>query len=187
MRIFVAVKPFPLEEEIGPFLSQWQRCSFPVKWVERENIHLTLVFLGEIESKKLPQVFLAIKKGIRGISSFSIYPQKIVCFPNWRNPRVLALSFGGEIGLLIRAQRQIRAQLLGFGFHLKEGKKFLPHLTLGRIKKRMGEAKKQILKKTLSRLPLGQKVEINSVFVFQSQLFPQGPVYIRLKEFPLLQ
>ena len=185
IRVFVAIKPsFSFQKKISNSLSQLKSLPFSIKWVEEENLHLTLIFLGNIAEERLDAVFQAVEKGIEGISPFSIIPEKIIFLPSGKKPKVLGLSFVGEIEVLEKLQSQIQKNLLNFGFKFKKARKFYPHLTLGRIKERI---RRKELERRIGNFsfPLGEKIKVDSVYVFQSKLLPQGPIYSQLGKFSL--
>ena len=185
IRAFVAIKiPAEVKEELAELLHRLERLPFSMKWVELENLHLTLGFLGYIEKDKLDTLCQAIGKGTVGISPFVVRPSRIVCFPSFSRPRVIVLELKGEVFLLEKLQKQIEKNLLEAGFKPKVTK---PHLTLGRVGKKVKTSERRTLGKKLMSLSFDfqKELPVNIVTVFKSDLFPQGPVYTKLREFNL--
>ena len=185
IRTFIAIEiPNEVKGEISEVLAKLESLPFSVKWVEPDNIHLTLSFLGYIEKSRLDNLSQAIEKGTIGVFPFVIKPSKIVCFPSFTQPRVIALGLKGEIFLLEKLQKQIKKSLFQSGFKA-EGKK--PHLTLGRVRQKVKRGDRRRLGRKLMDFSFDfeQEIKVNSVTVFRSDLFPQGPVYTKLKEFEL--
>ena len=83
MRTFLAAKiPDLIKTNILSFVNMMKRDRNQVKWVNPENIHITIYFFGEVNEKDflvLSKELLAIKK----ISSpFKIAIKGISAFPN---------------------------------------------------------------------------------------------------------
>lgn len=128
MRLFIAVN---LNEESRDYLSDaiqmLQRKASCGNFTRRENLHLTLVFLGEVSAERLDDVTSAMNrvKGKRFRLSF-------MGFGKFK-------SRGGDIhwaGVekseeLFSLQKQLSAELEKEGFTL-ENREYSPHLTLGR-------------------------------------------------------
>ncbi len=57
MRIFVAIPvPDDVKQYARMMRNELGRARPDIKWVEYENYHLTIKFLGEVEGKKLPEI-----------------------------------------------------------------------------------------------------------------------------------
>ncbi len=180
MRTFIGVEVPKKEREIIWRLIQEQRKkNLPIKWVEFENLHITLKFLGEIDEKKLDSLLPILTTISKGTKRFSIGLENIGCFPSIRNPRVLwiGVSIGAEE--LINLAIEIESNLNKIGFK-KEGKKFHPHLTIGRLKTpcKVEDILNQTIKTDI--------FEIKDFILFKSNLLPTGPVYEKLKVFSLI-
>lgn len=143
-------------------------------WTRPENWHLTLKFLGQLE----PDRITAAKDALKGVpfEPFTIRPGGGGVFPGMKKPNVLwvGLNAGGpECAALARGINEALAPL---GF--PEGRPFLPHLTLGRVKLEKGDDWRKLLKEL-------RKVEWPSFTVrrfclFRSTLRSNGPLYTEL-------
>src|ERR1700747_574758 len=60
-----------------------------VKWVEAENLHVTLLFLGEVDDREVAAVCRAVSQETANHAPFEISVEKLGCFPNPRRPHVL--------------------------------------------------------------------------------------------------
>src|ERR1700681_3615489 len=60
-----------------------------VKWVEPDNLHVTLLFLGEVDDRELPGVCRAAQEAVADLPAFPLSIEGAGCFPNPRRPRVL--------------------------------------------------------------------------------------------------
>ena len=154
--------------------------NIKIKFVEDNNLHLTLKFLGDIEENLIPRIEETLSKVKH--SSFKIELRGVGYFtPSY--PRVLWIGIeeGGE--KLNRLAAIIDDALTQLGFK-KEGKSFTPHLTIGRIKyvknrHRLSD-KIQVLKDTV----LGS-FNVENFKLKRSTLTPRGPIYETIREFRL--
>ena len=142
-----------------------------VKWTRPEQIHLTLFFLGDTPTEKLP----AVTTGLDGVAGrfapFNLQLDKLGCFPNPRRPRVIWVGLQGAVDRAKTLQKEIEAILLPLGWSA-ESKPFTPHLTLGRVREGQGTIE----------LPWGQLLEsrpvpVTAIHLVQSELRPAGPLY----------
>src|SRR5260370_41886653 len=65
-----------------------------VKWVEPDNLHVTLLFLGEVGERDLVGVCRAVTQTCSRQSPFSLSLEGVGCFPNTRRPRVVWAGIG---------------------------------------------------------------------------------------------
>ena len=181
MRTFIAIE---LSKDIRETLAQIQShlkysCA-DIKWIEKENIHLTLKFLGEIPDKKLQQVKSTLEIVGKETSPFEISLKDIGAFPNINYPRVIwvGLDKGADESKVFA--QMINEEVLKIGFQ-KEPRPFAPHLTIGRVRspKNKEALKEKMLSCQLSAVSLQL---IKSVILFQSALTPKGPIYTKLYE-----
>src|SRR5438105_5192207 len=70
------------------------QASNVVKWVEPENLHVTLLFLGEVDDREVPQVCRVVGEGVSGRAPFTMSVEGLSCFGNPRRPRTLWVGVG---------------------------------------------------------------------------------------------
>lgn len=147
-----------------------------VKWVEPDNIHVTLLFLGEVDDRALPSVCRAVATCCQEQAAFSMEIEGVGCFPNARRPRILWVGVGEGTQELIALHDALEAPLLDLGCYRREERKYTPHLTLGRVKSErpsddlgLAMAKQSTWK--------GGTVAVDEVLVMSSELRSSGPVY----------
>lgn len=178
MRTFLAVEvPQQERKKISDFVLGEARSELPVKWVKYENLHITLKFLGEIDEQQKTDIAPVIEDICGKHCPFNLKLEGLGCFPNSGNPRVLWVGVtqgGKELCMIADA---LERGLARFGF--REEKRFHPHLTIGRTRKRC-RVDNMLTKKISS-----DSFEITSVVLFKSTLKPGGPVYDQLLSFML--
>ncbi len=152
------------------------RSGTDVKWVEPENIHVTLLFLGEVDDREVLQVCRAVSDGCVGLSTFSLTVEGVGCFPNPRRPRTLWVGVGDGTQELCALHDALEPPLLDLGCYRREERKYTPHITIGRVKSDRPTDK---LAAALAKHAgwRGGETDVREVLVMSSQLTPQGPVY----------
>jgi len=161
--------------------------SRSVRWVRLEGIHLTLKFLGDTLTEKLPEIERALAAVARHAPACTFTVGELGCFPNPRRPRVVWVGVQEPTGRLAALQDSIEEVMVPFGYP-PEGRGFTPHLTLGRVRRRtprsdvaqVGEAVTATRVGTLDEVPADHFALIRSV------LKPTGAKYTTLAEFKLL-
>ena len=175
MRVFVAVEIS--KGEILKKIQAFQKnVEIDAKPTKIDQIHFTLKFLGEIDQVKYDQVKDIIKK--ISFSSFDISLKGVGGFPNLKNPRVIWIGIdrnGAE--KLTGLANEIEMKLIELGF--EKNKKFKPHLTIFRVKKRIDDI--SVIMKEYETHEFGVQT-ISKIKVKRSVLSPKGPEYSDLLE-----
>ena len=151
------------------------KIKIQAKPVVPENIHFTLLFLGEVSESELKKITEAISSV--EFSSFSVIFQGIGAFPKPRFPRVVWLGtdeLGGEN--LREMAKKVEEALSPLGFH--SDKPFQPHITIFRIKNRIGDISKDLAE--FEGVNFGSQ-KISEIKLKKSDLTPTGPIYSDLK------
>ncbi|MCX7910312.1 MAG: RNA 2',3'-cyclic phosphodiesterase [Endomicrobia bacterium] len=186
MRTFIAVElEKDLVEKIDNFIFKTYReiDSNKISWVKKENLHITLKFLGEINDNQVKIVEDTLKNVIQDKKSFIISVGGVGVFPNINYPRVIWLGINqGEKELEILANL-IDEELSKKNFP-KETKEFKAHLTIARVKqiKKLKEIISYIEKYKDYNFGISKAKYIT---FFQSILKPEGPEYKVVSKFSL--
>lgn len=185
MRLFIAIE---LNEqtrtELANIQGKLKQSGADAKWVEPQNIHLTLKFLGDVEENKIQYIKDALNAIAGRIKIFSISLSEIGCFPNMNSPRVIwaGVKKGAIESAKLASDIEEKLSELGFA---KENRPFSAHLTLGRMRSPKGKQKlKEIteaLNKTGGAINRASSV-IDRIILFQSTLTPAGAIYTNLYE-----
>ncbi|WP_163327768.1 RNA 2',3'-cyclic phosphodiesterase [Desulfurobacterium thermolithotrophum] len=147
------------------------------KWVEKENIHFTYRFLGDIEEERIPQIKQMLKNKLKGTTAPMVTYKGLDVFPNLKSPRVLWIGMKSEE--IEEVKRKIDQALMPFGFSPE--KIFKPHLTLFRIKKLRHATKFKSYIFQMKEHFFDKKVE-QKVCLIESKLTSKGPIYKVLEE-----
>ena len=153
-----------------------------INWVKDDNMHLTLKFIGKTSAKQIPEIIDAIDNCIKSTSSFQMILERIGIFGSNYHARVVWLGIR-ENKQLRTLQESILQELEKIGF-ISDRQNFVPHFTLGRIKKIQH---KDHFKRVMERVEKGfiQEVKVDSFALFESILTPDGPIYKTIKRFEL--
>ena len=179
IRSFISLDlPLSLQHELSGHakLIAGQDKRQKIRWLPPENYHLTLVFLGEIESAVLSGLQFVLEQKLEAGESVPLTISAITPFP-FSRPRIAA-ALVVHTAALLRLQSDVANCVRKCGITL-ERRRFVPHVTLGRLKPRAG---KTVDFKVRNILLSGIA---DSVTLFQSELTPDGAIHTALAEIPL--
>jgi 2'-5' RNA ligase len=147
-----------------------------VKWVAPENLHVTLLFLGEVFDREVPQICQAVADCSARHDPFRLAVENLGCFPNMRRPRVIWAGVGTGTQELVALHDDLETALLELGCYRREDRQYTPHLTLGRVESDQGADE---LAQALSGYAgwQGGEIDVREVQVLSSELMAGGPVY----------
>jgi 2'-5' RNA ligase len=185
LRTFIAVDPgTAVQDRCVSLQETLSRTGAPIKWVEHDNLHVTLLFLGEVDDRDVVSVCRAVTTVCVTHAPFVLSVEGVGCFPNPRRPRTIWAGLGAGTQELVSLHDALESPLLALGCYRREERQFAPHLTLGRVK---GDGPVDQLGPALTRQAgwRGGEAEIDEVLVLSSELRPEGPIYTVLSRAPL--
>jgi 2'-5' RNA ligase len=147
-----------------------------VTWVKPEHLHLTVQFIGPVDTALGEQIRMALATPL-GALAFDLTIERTGTFPPNRPPRVIWAGIGKGIDNVRSVQQEVRARLDGL-VHSTDERDYHPHLTLGRVKSPAGLRPVLLLEGLESRV-FGV-VRVAAVTLFESRLSSSGPTYIAL-------
>lgn len=152
-----------------------------LRLVRAEGVHLTLKFLGDIDTVHIPKVAEAMTQVVARHASFSLNLGMPGVFPNARRARVLWVGVEGDLQPIRLLQADVEEALTGIGFPA-ERQRFNPHLTIGRMQHRATRENRRRATDALASLPFpaNQEIAVNAISLMQSALLPSGAVYERV-------
>jgi RNA 2',3'-cyclic 3'-phosphodiesterase len=182
IRTFIAVTlPGPLTDLVSEIQKALKAHGLRISWVAPGNVHLTLKFLGDIESVDIDPIAAVMSECAQRIEPLTLSARGLGVFPDLRRPRVVWLGIMGDMPQLIAFQQDLDARLvaLGKGRFKPEQRPFKGHLTLGRIKTRLDSA---VLVKALRETGRdAHAFAVDAVHLIQSRLTPTGSIYTSLR------
>jgi len=189
IRSFVAIE---LNEELRHQLDLIQRSlkskgiSDEVRWVRPDGIHLTLKFLGNVPANSIKEIVLAVTQGRDGVMPFAISLGGLGCFPTTKRPNVIWVGVDGDTATLARLQTAIEDRLSVLGYP-PEKRRSTPHLTLGRVARRVTDSDQRRIGDLIQEQTVGSlgEMQVREVTLMKSELSPAGARYTRLAAVPL--
>ena len=131
MRVFIAIE---LTDEVKAYLSNIQEAtkknSRGGNFSHRQNLHLTVRFIGEVSEEMLNSIKEAISAAIKELESFDLYTDGLGVFSR-KSKVILWTGVKGNAEKLQGLYNVMEKHLCRIGLPNEE-KDYNPHLTLGR-------------------------------------------------------
>jgi len=105
------------------------------RFVDAGQAHITLRFLGQRSDEEQTRIVRAAAAAAAGVSAFSLAVGGLGVFPDERRPHTLWMGLTKGRPELIALAARLDSELHSAGF-APEGRPYVPHLTLARIKQR---------------------------------------------------
>ena len=189
IRAFIAVPlPVPLLGRLADLQRRLEE-EMPrrsMRWVRAKGIHLTLKFLGDTPTERLPDIEQALAAVARNAPACRFTVARLGCFPNPQRPRVVWVGVEEPTGRLAGLRDAIEEVMAPVGYE-PEGRAFSPHLTLGRVRGRASQHDVTKIGEVVTRTSVGTLGEVSSgrVALIRSILKPTGAEYATVKAFQL--
>ena len=190
-RIFIAINlPSDIRKNLSNYEKKWS--ELPAKWVRAENLHITLVFLGDLTDLELGEVCMVVKKTIERHKTFNINLNKIGYGPDDKVPFDITqgkpprfIWAGGEKSKKLSSlKKDLQDLLLEKINFIPELRAFSPHITLARIST---FSWKQI--EPEERPDVNENIDLNftveSIEIMESELKKGGPRYTIIEGYQL--
>ena len=156
-----------------------------VRWARREQFHLTLRFLGDVEAARVEALGEALRAACRGFGALHLRAERVGFFPDQRYPRVVWVGVQDQAEQLPRLQEAVERAAREYTTEEKE-ERFTGHVTLARIKgikrpeaEALGKAAAGMAERLFGQWTAYQ------VELMRSELLPQGARYTSLAAIPL--
>lgn len=174
VRCFLCIEvPEELREKILKIQNEFK--EFDIKFVEKENLHITLAFLMKGTEREVSEFDIeGIKKAMNGIETkpFELLIKNLLPIPSQSFIRVLAFD-------IVKGKQEIENIQNHFKINLKKiniNPSINPaHLTIGRVK--FVKEKQKLIKKIKEQDKEIGSFVCSKITLMQSQLTSQGPVY----------
>ena len=182
-RLFVAIVP---PDAVRAMLIAAQRELKQVwpansaAWTKPESMHLTLRFLGNVESTRIPELTENLGVRLAGFGEFAVVCEGLGCFPDLRYPRVVWASVHDTDERLAHLYGRVDEAVQGFAEQPAE-ERFVGHITLARpkqIKRFTAEQLAQFVEH--AETPRLGEWRVLSVALIRSQLSAAGASYTEL-------
>lgn len=147
-----------------------------VRWVEPENLHITLNFLGDISGETLANVCEAASQCAAEVEPFEFHLQGLLPVPpQGRKLRMFWAGVQEPTGRLVKLQDKLADAMGDLGLR-REDRAYRPHITVARVKFARNPDRLRSAVEPLGGEDFGT-VLCESVTVYTSELGPDGPTY----------
>lgn len=184
IRAFIAVLlTDELKREIRQIQERFIQVAPDVKWMAEDNFHVTMKFLGDVDTRRIDEIADAIESAVETEKPFALKVSGVGSFPNPRRPQVVWVGVESGVEQLAGIADKIESAMERIGFP-RENRMFSAHITIGRVRQgSRGDA----LAGALQESNVGEigEVDVKSVALMQSELRPKGPIYSVLREITL--
>ncbi len=176
-RLFIAIElPPGIKDSLGSIQKELKQTGADAKWVEPENIHLTLKFLGSVETEKIKDIARILDKISLENRRLSVSLDQLGVFPSLNSARVVWAGVTGKIEDLKNIAQNLDKELSGLKFE-KETREFQAHATIARIRSSRNRAALAQKIKDANQNFSRQDFSIDNITLFESTLSPHGPTY----------
>ncbi len=137
VRAFVAIEiSLDVRRVAKKKLAPLQREFPDVKWIDDDNFHVTLKFLGpNVPVVELHKLIAALKRACRSVEQFDLVFEGLGAFPDATNPRTIWIGVTDGVDELRDLATKIDVEFGKLGYPV-EGRAFSPHLTIARSRRR---------------------------------------------------
>ncbi len=164
--------------QVESVISSLLNVGGDLKPVDRENIHVTMKFLGNVSRDRLDQVKTALSKV--EFKPFSLEVKGAGAFPNMNRINVIWIGLGEGWTRVQEIYEQSEKLLSDIGFP-RESRGFSPHVTIARVKSARHRDEIAKFLRDLAEKDFGL-FNVDRVRLKESVLFPSGPKYSTLYE-----
>lgn len=185
IRTFIAVDlAAGLKARLAALQETLGRSGGGVKWTRTENMHLTLLFLGEVEQLEVVSICRVVQQRAKKHAAFALEVAGLGAFPNPRRPKILWAGLAEGVPELRALHADLEEGLLDLGCYRREDREYTPHLTLGRLSH---EDRAEEWSSVLATHAdwAGGSSPVDEVLVMASELRRGGPEYAVLGRGPL--
>ena len=179
IRTFIAIElPPQAHVELVSLQAELKKSAADVKWVEPENIHLSVRFIGDVGPDRAEEIKKQLAETAAGSKAFEFTMKGIGAFPDLSFPRVIWLGVDRGAAESARFAGDLEAKLRAIGISGEE-RKFHPHITLGRVRSQKNSDRLRKLIET-TKFEASPIIKAEYLTLFMSRLTPQGSIYTPL-------
>lgn len=177
IRTFVAIKTAQrVNNNVAKVVGRLAALCDQYRWVESENLHVTLNFVGDVVDLEVPELCKLIKDAVEPLEPFEMSLHGVSGFSNAEEPRVLWIGVDEGTEALKLLYNTLAEVLHHWGVN-KERNEYIPHMTLGRLARggRWNEELLALVHKL--RNHDGGFCHVDELIVYSSFLERRGPTY----------
>jgi 2'-5' RNA ligase len=174
-RLFTGLE---IPKEVAQSLSLLRGGLPGARWIDPENYHITLRFIGDIDDR-LAHEIASLLDGVRR-RSFEVRFGNLMSFGG-RKPRAVVVAIE-PIQALVELQSELERLMQRLGLE-PEGRKFIPHVTLARLR---DSSSRDVAEYLSTRGPVfGASFRVSRFVLFSSRSSVGGGPYVIEADYPL--
>ena len=170
-----------LKPKINKIIRQFKEIDTKIKYVELQNLHLTLKFFGDIDTNGLDVLENAIADVVSEFDLFKIKITGCGAFPNKNHIKVIWVGIDDD-AVIKDLHDRLDKEFARLGFD--KDRKFSTHLTIGRMKSAKNKNKVKEVIEEFENFEIGE-MEVSEISLKKSTLTPAGPIYEDISIFEL--
>ncbi len=183
LRLFAAIHIVPDESFLMTFDGLKQALDYNIiKWVDPNNIHITLRFFGETFPDEIPVISKALAIAGQSVEPFSVTLAKTGIFGSKYDPKVI--WFGINENPALKSLHANIVKSLEEAEYFGDRQNFVPHLTIGRIKEIKDKRFFQAIMDRFTDVKL-LSCNVKEFSLYKSELKKEGPIHTVLETFEL--
>ncbi len=178
VRAFIAISLPGSGQVLERIQAELRLKGMKASWTKPGSLHLTLKFLGNLPFNEIESIQAAMVKTVDPFSRLELSLGRLGVFPDVKAPRVLWAGVDGGTDTLEKLFKTLEIHIRALGWK-KERQRFLPHITLGRIRKQIFPSRMiNFLKE--DRQIGSHLFEVQGITLFKSELTPSGAIHTPL-------
>jgi 2'-5' RNA ligase len=174
-RLFTGLE---VPKEIGQSLSMLRGGLPGARWIDPENYHITLRFIGDIDDR-LAHDIAQLLDGVKR-RAFDVRFEELASFGG-RKPRAVVAALE-PIQPLIELQAEHERLMQRIGLE-PEGRKFIPHITLARLRNCSSYEVAEYL--SMRGLIGTLTLTVDKFVLYSASSYTGGPPYLKEAYYPL--
>lgn len=184
IRVFIAVPlPDPVKSDLTDLQMRLKKSGLHASYPKPKTFHLTLKFIGDVDIQKIDTIVRCMKEAVGQVKApIRLKAAALGVFPSVKKGRVLWSGIsGGTTDILALVVKSINNGLYQHLGIQPETRRFSPHLTLARLKKKVKPEKLVSLIRQYSQF-CTQEFEVHVIRLYKSELNASGAVHTVLAE-----
>ncbi|HOI59841.1 MAG TPA: RNA 2',3'-cyclic phosphodiesterase [Candidatus Pacearchaeota archaeon] len=154
----------------------------PIKWTKKENLHVTVFFIGYVYDTDLLEIFDQIENAVKGYEPFMLKFNEIDFMPKEENKKMVWV-FGEKNQILESIRQKIKQNILSTE---NKTEAFTPHITMGRINQfQFRKINKEEIPNINDEILIDFETIVDSIDIMESELKKGGAEYTILKSIKL--
>jgi 2'-5' RNA ligase len=175
-RLFTGIE---IPAAIGQQLSMLRGGLPGARWIDPDNYHLTLRFIGDVDDATAHEAADALDRVRR--APFDLHLDGVIAFGG-RKPRAIVAAMSAPSALIeLQAEQERLMQRIGLA---PEGRKYIPHVTLARLRQSSSrDVADYLAARGMFRTP---EFHVERFVLFSSRNSTGGGPYVVEASYPLL-